>query len=87
MAKNTRIVCLGLVVCVALVDRIGAQDASKDEIRSLDEQVQEIKSDVLGIAAELNGLEERLLYPSNTEIAVFVALAPAQKFRLDAVQP
>ena len=86
MAKNTRIVFLSLVVSVAWVGRIGAQDASKDEIRSLDEQVQEIKSDVLGIAAELNGLEERLLYPSGTEVAVFVALAEGQKFRLDAVQ-
>ncbi|MBW2294697.1 MAG: hypothetical protein JRG94_20655, partial [Deltaproteobacteria bacterium] len=43
-------------------------------MQSLDEQVQEIKSDVLGIAAELNRLEEKLLYPSNTQVAVFVSL-------------
>ena len=55
-------------------------------MRSLDEQVQEIKSDVLGIAAELNLLEERLLYPSNTEVAVFVSLAENETFRLDSVQ-
>jgi hypothetical protein len=54
-------------------------------MRSLDEQVQEIKSDVLGIAAELNLLEERLLYPSNTEVAVFVSLAEGETFRLDSV--
>jgi hypothetical protein len=52
-----------------------AQAVSKEQMRSLDEQVQEIKSDVLGIAAELNGLEERLLYPSNTHVAVFVSFA------------
>lgn len=63
-----------------------AQDISREELRSLDEQVQEIKSDVLGIASELNNLEERLLYPSNTEVAVFVALGENEKFRLDAVQ-
>ncbi len=63
-----------------------SQDISTEELRSLDEQVQEIKSDVLGIAAELNNLEERLLYPSNTEVAVFIAMDEGQKFRLDAVQ-
>lgn len=63
-----------------------AQDLSGEEMRSLDGQVQEIKSDVLGIAAELSTLEERLLYPSNTQLAVFVALATGETVRLDAVQ-
>lgn len=64
----------------------GAQDISGDELRSLDGQVQEIKSDVLNIAAELSNLEERLLYPSNTQIAMFVSIAQDEDFRLDAVQ-
>jgi hypothetical protein len=55
-------------------------------MKSLDNQVQEIKSDVLSIATELNSLEERLLYPSNTEVAVFVALEKDDDFRLDAVK-
>jgi hypothetical protein len=63
-----------------------AQAGSKEEMWSLDEQVQEIKSDVLSIAAELSRLEEKLLYPSNTQIAVFVSLAENQTFRLDSVQ-
>ncbi len=63
-----------------------AQDISGDDMRSLDGQVQEIKSDVLSIASELGNLEERLLYPSNTQIALFVALAEGESFRLDALQ-
>lgn len=63
-----------------------AEEISQAEIRSLDEQVQEIKSDVLGIAAELNLLEERLLFPSNTQVTIFVALGDGESFRLDAVQ-
>jgi hypothetical protein len=55
-------------------------------MQGLDEQVQEIKSEVLGIAAELSRLEERLLYPSNTQVAVFVSLAEGESFRLDSVQ-
>ena len=63
-----------------------AQDISGNDMRSLDGQVQEIKSDVLGIASELSNLEERLLYPSNTQVAVFVAIEEDDDFRLDAVK-
>jgi hypothetical protein len=56
------------------------------QMRGLDEQVQEVKSDVLSIAAELNRLEEKLLYPSGTQVAIFVALAKDDKMRLDAVR-
>lgn len=62
-----------------------AQGVSKEQIKGLDEQVQEIKGDVLGITAELNRLEEKLLYPSNTQVAVFVSIADGEEFRLDAV--
>ena len=63
-----------------------AEPVAKEHMQSLDEQVQEIKSDVLSIAAELSGLEEKLLYPSNTQVAVFVSLAQGETFRLDSVQ-
>jgi hypothetical protein len=55
-------------------------------MRGLDEQVQEIKSDVLSIAQELSRLEEKLLYPSGTQVAIFVSLAPSDTMRLDAVR-
>jgi len=63
-----------------------AQEVSREQIKGLDEQVQEIKSDVLAIAAELKQLEEKLLYPSNTEVAIFVSLASGETFRLDSVE-
>jgi hypothetical protein len=55
-------------------------------MRSLDEQVQEIKSDVLTIARDLALLEERLLFPSNTQMSVFVEMGADDSFRLDAVR-
>ena len=55
-------------------------------MRGLDEQIQEVKSDVLRITAELSQLEEKLLYPSGTQVAVFVALAKGDTMRLDAVR-
>src|SRR5215471_7929685 len=68
-------------------ERKGA-DANPDQrqMRDLDEQVQQTKSDVLSIAAELNQLEEKLLYPSGTQIAIFIALAKGDQMRLDAVR-
>jgi hypothetical protein len=63
-------------------------DATPDQrqMRGLDEQVQETKSDVLSIAAELSQLEEKLLYPSGTQVAIFIALAKGDQMRLDAVR-
>lgn len=74
-----------LLLCCSNLVQAGSKD-SKQQMQSLDEQVQEIKSDVLGIAAELNRLEEKLLYPSNTQVAVFVSMAEDETFRLDSLQ-
>jgi len=78
----------GIILGISILILSGtayAQEISKEQIKGLDEQVQEIKSDVLSIAAELNQLEEKLLYPSNTQVAVFVSLASGETFRLDSV--
>lgn len=63
-----------------------AQEDEQGQMRGLDEQVQQLKSDVLAISAELSLLEEKLLYPSGTQVAIFVALADGDPSRLDAVQ-
>jgi hypothetical protein len=63
-----------------------SEDTYRQQMKGLDEQVQEVKSDVLSIAAELNQLQERLLYPSDSHLAVFVALSKGETLRLDAVQ-
>lgn len=63
-----------------------AEDISREQIKGIDEQVQDIKKDVLAISSELVQLEEKLLYPSGTQVSLFVALAQGEKFRLDAVE-
>jgi hypothetical protein len=64
----------------------GDQQQQQQQMKGLDEQVQEIKSDVLSIAEELNRLEEKLLFPSGTQVAIFVALSKGDQMRLDAVR-
>ncbi|HEY7377360.1 MAG TPA: hypothetical protein VH542_01610 [Steroidobacteraceae bacterium] len=85
MSHAIRTLVLSILICVC-VSPGWAEDSYRQQMKGLDEQVQEVKSDVLSIAAELNQLEEKLLYPSNTHLAVFVALSPGETFRLDAVQ-
>ena len=63
-----------------------AEEVSREQIKGIDEQVQEIKKDVLSISSELKLLEEKLLYPSNTQISLFVSFASKDKFRLDSVE-
>ncbi|WP_041245499.1 hypothetical protein [Geotalea uraniireducens] len=84
MFKVLKVIILG-VSALFLILPAYAQEAPKEQTKGLDEQVQEIKTDVLSIAAELNQLEEKLLYPSDTQIAIFVSVAEGEKFRLDAV--
>ena len=84
MSRAILVVLLCLVAGVFAPAR--AEDTYRQQMKGLDEQVQEVKSDVLSIAAELNQLQERLLYPSDTQLAVFVALAKGETLRLDAVQ-
>jgi len=78
-------IIIGLSVLVLSFAAYG-REISREQITGLDEQIQEIKSDVLSIAVELNQLEEKLLYPSNTQVAVFVSLVSGETFRLDSVE-
>ena len=72
----------------AAVQKPSQEEISSDQrqMRGLDEQIQEIKSDALRMSAELSQLEEKLLYPSGTQVAIFVALAKDDTMRLDAVR-
>ena len=85
MFNRLRGIILGLSLLVFCFPAYG-NEISREKIKGLDEQVQEIKSDVLDIAEELNQLEEKLLYPSNTQVAVFVSLVSGETFFLDSVE-
>ncbi len=52
----------------------------------LDQEVQDLKSEVLDLNRELFMLEEELLFPANTQVAVFVSMDVGEYFALDSVQ-
>ena len=63
-----------------------AAEVTKEQIKGLDEQVQDIKKDVLDLTSELTRLEEKLLFPSNTQVSLFVSLSGDKDFVLDSMQ-
>jgi hypothetical protein len=58
---------------------------SGDNFKSLDEEVQALKKEVLDLNRELFVLEEELLFPANTQVAVFVSMDVGEFFALDSV--
>ena len=86
MSRKSRFFSIAFLLLLVVATSPAQQDEQKKKMRSLDEEVQAIKSDVLRIAEELRRLEEKLLYPSGTQVAVFVALAKGDTMRLDAVR-
>ena len=65
---------------------VNAEEVSREQIKGLDEQVQDIKKDVLELTSQLTLLEEKLLFPSNTQVSLFVSVAGDEGFVLDSVQ-
>ena len=58
---------------------------ASNEFKSLDEEVQSLKKEVLDLNRELFVLEEELLFPANTQVAVFVSMDVGEFFALDSV--
>jgi hypothetical protein len=59
---------------------------SAADTRALDEETQALKKDVVDLNRDLYVLEEELLYPANTQVAVFVSMDVGTFFGLDSVQ-
>ena len=60
--------------------------ASAVDTRGIDEETQQLKKDAIDLNRELFMLEEELLFPANTQVAVFVSMDVGEFFALDSVQ-
>jgi len=59
---------------------------SSPDTRGLDQEIQDLKKDVVDLNKDLFILEEELLFPANTQVAVFLSVDVGQFFALDSVQ-
>jgi len=53
---------------------------------SLDDRIQDAKADVIRLNRDLMVLEEELLFPANTQVAIFVSMDVGKMFSLDSVR-
>jgi len=56
------------------------------KFQSLDKQIQDVKQEVLDLNRDLFVLEEELLFPASTQVAVFLSVDVGEFFQLDSVQ-
>jgi len=70
----------------ALAPASPASAASAPLAATLDGRVQDVKSDVIKLNRDLLVLEEELLFPANTQVALFVSMDVGKMFELDSVQ-
>ncbi len=96
---TVRTLGLTLAVLLAIVSVASAQESatadsnlvaaaeteSREEFRALDEDVQDLKKEVLDLNRDLFLLEEELLFPANSQVAFFVSLDVGEYFELDSV--
>ena len=57
-----------------------------NDTRTLDDRVQALKKEVKSLNRDLFILEEELLFPSSTQVAIFLSIDVGEFFRLDSVQ-
>lgn len=76
------VLLMGLLPCAAFAQ----ESAEPAPIASLNEQVQDLKKQVIELNRDLFILEEELLFPANTQVAVFLSMNVGEFFQLDAVK-
>jgi len=62
-----------------------ASDTPPAEFKTLDQEVQGLKKDVIDLNKDLFVLEEELLFPANTQVAVYISMDVGAFFALDSV--
>lgn len=62
-----------------------ASPAVPSAAQGVDEQIQALKKDVVDLNRDLFLLEEELLFPANTQVAVFLSMDVGEFFALDTV--
>ena len=83
-AQGSAIVNQDAVVASAAAGEV-AESQADGQFRSLDEDVQSLKKEVLDLNRDLFLLEEELLFPANSQVAFFISMDVGEYFELDSV--
>jgi hypothetical protein len=85
-----------LLVCAGIAANVNAAEpksatpkaasGATPEFQSLDRRIQGLKQEAIDLNRDLFVLEEELLFPASTQLAVFLSLDVGEFFKLDSVQ-
>jgi hypothetical protein len=81
----TRVRAALVVVALLCAGTAGATDPAA-EFKSVDQDVQSLKKQLIDLNRDLFKLEEELLYPASTQVAVFLSVDVGTFFGLDSVE-
>ena len=77
---------IGAVLAPALAADAAATPPATAPTGGLDSRIQDVKGDVIRLNRDLLVLEEELLFPASTQVALFVSMDVGKLFELDSVQ-
>lgn len=99
MLPHLRVFVLTVALSIAALSAVAAESAATSapaaaapaetpaaDTRGLDQEIQDLKKDAVDLNRDLFVLEEELLFPSNTQVAVFVSMDVGEFFALDSVE-
>ena len=86
MRTAMKAMLVNLALLAAAIPAFAQEEAPAPERSALDAEVQELRREVVDLNRDLFMLEEDLLFPASTQIAVFVSMDVGTFFALDSVQ-
>jgi hypothetical protein len=86
MVKTLLTVLIAIAAGVVALTAAAQDKAPAANAASLDNRVQDLKTDVIKLNRDLLVLEEELLFPASTQVALFVSMDVGKLFELDSVQ-
>ena len=75
-----------LMMAMGFAGQALGEQGKQHKLSALDNQVQDLKKEILELNRDLFILEEELLFPANTQFTVFLSMDKGQLFNLDSVQ-
>lgn len=90
MRHRVSLITILTIVCLACAGLGGplqaAEKNANKKLSAMDNQVQDLKKEILELNRDLFVLEEELLFPANTQFTVFLSIDKGNLFNLDSVQ-
>jgi hypothetical protein len=75
---------VGLLFCMSL--KLNAQQTASPANNTVAEQLQQLRKEVVALNRDLFELQEDLLFPSSTQVVVYLSMDVGTYFNLDAVE-